>query len=111
MTTNQVTISERDIKIAYNVDGKSTYEIANQLGVDVKQVRNALKNLGVIVRRGEVEPWNTPQLTIERLDGTWMNSDGTVTTTTTETTTDITTTYANTMDTPVLTDVFATNNA
>ena len=55
-----------------------SYQIADKLGVDVKQVRNALKNIGVIVRRGEVETTeNSLRLIINRIDNSYMNSDGT----------------------------------
>lgn len=74
---NTVFIAERDLRIMYNVDMLSTYQIADKLNVDVKQVRNALKNIGVIVRRGEVENTeNSLRLIVNRLDNSYMNSDG-----------------------------------
>lgn len=75
---NTVFVTERDLRIMYNVDMLSTYQIADKFNVDVKQVRNALKNIGVIVRRGETEPENSLRLIVNRLDNTYMNSDGTV---------------------------------
>lgn len=77
-TNNTVFVTERDLRIMYNVDMLSTYQIADKFNVDVKQVRNALKNIGVIVRRGETEPENSLRLIVNRLDNTYMNSDGTV---------------------------------
>lgn len=78
INNNTVFVTERDLRIMYNVDMLSTYQIADKFNVDVKQVRNALKNIGVIVRRGETEPENSLRLIVNRLDNTYMNSDGTV---------------------------------
>jgi UDP-N-acetylmuramyl pentapeptide synthase len=76
--SNSVFVNERDLRIMYNVDMLSTYQIADKLGVDVKQIRNALKNIGVIVRRGEVETIeNNLRLIVNRIDNSYMNSDGT----------------------------------
>lgn len=77
-TNNTVFVTERDLRIMYNVDMLSTYQIADKFNVDVKQVRNALKNIGVIVRRGEIEPENSLKLIVNRLDNTYMNSDGSI---------------------------------
>jgi len=77
-TNNTVFVTERDLRIMYNVDMLSTYQIADKFNVDVKQIRNALKNIGVIVRRGEIEPENSLKLIVNRLDNTYMNSDGSI---------------------------------
>lgn len=56
MSQKEVKLSWRELNIAYNVDFKTVNQLAEQYGIDWTDMKQALRDYGFTVRKGEVKP-------------------------------------------------------
>lgn len=71
-----INITQRELKIMYNIDEMTTYQIADKTGLTDKEVRQFLKLSGIVVKRGETVPEAdyVPTLTLD--NGTTVTTEG-----------------------------------
>lgn len=55
-TTKTISLSWRELNVAYNVDYKSVAEMAASYGITWTEMKAALHECGFTVRKGEVRP-------------------------------------------------------
>ena len=48
-------ISKRDLTIAYQIDRKSSYELAEQYGITHDEMKAAIRTAGLVVRKNEIK--------------------------------------------------------
>jgi SAM-dependent MidA family methyltransferase len=56
MSQKEVKLSWRELNIAYNVDFKTVGQLAENYGIDWTDMKQALRDYGFTVRKGEVKP-------------------------------------------------------
>ena len=56
MSQKEVKITYRDCKIDYEVDKKSVAELAAKYGIDWADMKSALRQYGIVARKGEIKP-------------------------------------------------------
>lgn len=56
MSQKEVKLSWRELNIAYNVDFKTVNQLAEQYGIDWADMKQALRDYGFTVRKGEIKP-------------------------------------------------------
>lgn len=56
MSQKEVKLSWRELNIAYNVDRKTVAQLADQYGIEWVDMKQALRDYGFTVRKGEIKP-------------------------------------------------------